>query len=223
MPERVVFQTKDQVAVVGSFQVAPGATAAVLMLHMLPADRHSWEEMQTALSDRGISSLAIDLRGHGESTVKNGGRIDYHDFSLADSRESIEDIRSALQWLASRGIPASRVAVMGASIGANLALNIVAERPEIPAVVLLSPGEAFSGITTFDAAKTLGASQALWAVASEGDDQESFNAATQIIQSAASREKMFKSLTASGHGTNVFLQHPELVGEVADWLESRLK
>ena len=208
--------------VVGSFQPVTQARSAVLLLHMMPADRHSWEAMQTALFDLGISSLAIDLRGHGESTIREGGRIDYRNFSLAESRDSMEDVRSAIQWLGTRGIPSDQVAVMGASIGANLALGIAVEQKEIPAVVLLSPGEVYSGIGTFTAAKQLAPSQALWAVASQGDDQESFDATEQIVRFAPSEEKIFKSLTASGHGTKIFLQHPDLIGEIADWLKSRL-
>jgi pimeloyl-ACP methyl ester carboxylesterase len=223
MPERVVFQTQDQVAVVGTLQPVLGAKFVALMLHMMPADRKSWESLQSALADRGIASLAIDLRGHGESTIQNAKRIHYRDFTDADHQGSFEDVRSALRWLGTRGFVIDHVILVGASIGANLALATAAEQPTVPAVVLLSPGESYRGIDTFGPAAKLTPSQALFAAASQGDDQESFDATVQIVARAASSEKTMKKFTASGHGTNLFTTHPDLVVDIADWIAERAR
>lgn len=220
--ERAVFQTKDHVVVVGDFLNAPDAKRAVLLLHMMPADRKSWINLQEALRDRGISSLAIDLRGHGESVVQDGRRLDYHAFTDAEHQAKMEDVRAAMFWLRSRGFDAPHIALVGASIGANLALNMAAENSAIPAVALLSPGENFRGLTTYDAAGRLRPEQSLWAAASQGDDQENFDAAQEIIRRAPSKEKLFQPFTSAGHGTNMFGSHPKLTEELAQWLSFHL-
>jgi len=220
--ERIIFQTSDHVVIVGDFLASSGATRAVLLLHMMPADRQSWSKLQEALRERGMASLAIDLRGHGESVVQDGRRLDYRDFEDEQHQGYLEDARAALFWLRTRGFDAAHVTLVGASIGANVALAIAAEHPAIPAVALLSPGENFRGITTYDAAEALRPQQALFAAASEGDDQESFDAMREIIRRAPSSGKTAKPFASAGHGTNLFTAVPRLVGELADWISQQI-
>jgi alpha-beta hydrolase superfamily lysophospholipase len=221
MSERVVYQTADQVAIVGTFESAGHPKGAALLLHMMPTDRTSWGSLQEALAARGISSLAIDLRGHGESTIKDGFHIHYQSFQDREHQESIQDVVSGLRWLQSRGFSSEKVVVVGASIGANLALHVAAEQPIIPAVALLSPGEQYRGIGTYGPAAGLQPTQAMFAAASSGDDQESFYATQEIMRLAPCKEKVFHSFTSSGHGTNLFVTHPTLVQTLANWLSAR--
>jgi len=223
MSERVIIQTKDRVMLVGAFRGVPGATRVVLLLHMMPADRHSYEVFQEVLAQRDIASLAIDFRGHGESTKQNGRTIDYHTFGEAEHQASIEDIDAAVTWLAHRGFLPERTALVGASIGANLALRFAADHPEIPAVVLLSPGEDYHGVRAYPAALALAPSQALWAAGSQGDDQESFVAAKWIVDSAPSASKLFRLYTAAGHGTQLFQNDATLLETLAEWLATNIK
>ena len=70
----VRFNTEDGVTIVGDF-VAPrlrqkGRPAPlVILLHMYMQDRSTWAPLVPELHKRGYATLAIDLRGHGESTV----------------------------------------------------------------------------------------------------------------------------------------------------------
>lgn len=223
MPERVEFQTKDAVTIVGTFDTMAQATYAVLLLHMMPAVRASWLPLQEALHERGIASLAIDLRGHGESVTMDGRRLDYRTFSDAEHQGSLEDVRAAFRWLDTRGFPVGHVGIAGASIGANLALRTAVDVREIPAVALLSAGENFRGIETFPAARALTPDQALFGAASEGDEQRAFEDTKRIVELAASTEKTFRPFASDGHGTNLFVLHPEFIQELADWFASRLK
>lgn len=219
---RVVLQTSDRVAIVGSFVTVAAAKGAVLLLHMMPADRTSWQVLQDALQERGVSSLAIDLRGHGESVNQGGQRLDYHNFNDQDHQASIEDVETALMWLIHHGFSLGSIAVAGASIGANLALVAAAKHQQIPAVVLLSPGENYRGVRTFLPAHELTPTQALWVAASQGDDQESFEAAQKIVQLAECSDKQLMTYTGAGHGTVLFQTYPALVTKLAEWLSNHL-
>lgn len=208
--------------VVGTFLNVPNAKSCALLLHMMPADRSSWADFQSALAERGISSLAIDLRGHGESTVQDGRNINYRNFSDQQHQAAIEDVRSALSWLGARGFPTGHVAIVGASIGANLALQAASEQTSIPAVALLSPGEDYHGVRTYYAVEKLQPSQAVWAAGSQGDDDEAYQAAQQITKAVTSTEKLFMPFASAGHGTYLFRSHPGLMADLAGWLSERL-
>src|SRR3989344_7230766 len=139
--ERIKFLTKDGVEIHGLYAGVESKNApAVLLLHMMPAVKESWEGFQEKLREAGFQSLAIDMRGHGESVWGNGERIDYKNFTDAEQQEKILDVEAAMRFLAEQGVKSEHVAIAGASIGANLALQYQAEHSEIKAVVLLSAG-----------------------------------------------------------------------------------
>ncbi|RME49038.1 MAG: alpha/beta fold hydrolase, partial [Deltaproteobacteria bacterium] len=139
---QVVFETEDGVEIVGTLYATETNSPLLLLLHRLGADRRSWEGFARSLQERGVAALAIDLRGHGESTRQGETTISYHDFEEADFSAMILDVSAALRFLRSDpGITQpDRVGIAGASIGANLALSYAAEDPGIETVVLLSPG-----------------------------------------------------------------------------------
>ena len=223
MTEEVMFQTQDKVLIFGNWVEPPGAIGAALLLHMMPADKSSWDDLQRELEKRRIASLAIDLRGHGQSTSKGSEAIDYKEFTDTEHQDSLYDIESSLQFLRKNGFGLEKVAIIGASIGANLALQTAASNRSIPAIVLLSPGENYRGIETFPIAKNLNPNQAILASGSSGDDQASFDAAEKIIELAPSREKRFIPLTSAGHGTNMFAQQKQFPEGIASWVEDQLE
>ena len=49
-----------------------------------------------------------------------------------------------------KNIPHNNIAIVGASIGANVGLKYAASDPSIKALVLLSPGLDYKGVTTSD-------------------------------------------------------------------------
>ena len=130
-----MFQTKDQVLIVGDWMSTEKPKAAALLLHMMPATRESWDELQEALEKKNIASLAIDLRGHGESMKQGLNEIDYKNFTDFEHQETMLDIEASFQFLAKKGFTYSNIFLVGASIGANLALQAASEHKQIPAVV----------------------------------------------------------------------------------------
>lgn len=116
---------------------------AVVMVHMLGSDRSAYDELQLLFADEGIGSLAIDLRGHGQS---EGGPEGHQHFKDLEWQAALADVQNALSSLAE--LPetnAERLGLIGASIGANYALMAAAERPGTP-VVALSAGKNYKGV-----------------------------------------------------------------------------
>lgn len=223
MAERITLHTVDGVDIVGEWVTSPTTIGAAIVLHMYTATRHSWTDFQRALASRGIASLAIDLRGHGESLKgPAGSQLDYNKFNNEENASTIHDIRAAFEWIRTRGIERDRIALVGASIGANLAIQFLGEEPLIPAAVLLSPGVDYHGIKTLDALDNVLPHQAVSIFASEGDDDESVKASEVILEGLGIQTKSLRKLKQAGHGTKIFESQKELMNEVADWLRERL-
>jgi pimeloyl-ACP methyl ester carboxylesterase len=219
---RILFQSKDGVALVGELISPAGAKRAVLLFHMMPADRHSWSRLQAELAEHEVASLAVDFRGHGESLVQDGRKLDYRTFSDAHHRRYMEDAEASMRYLEIHGFSPTKIGVCGASIGGSVALTLAAQNQTLPCVALLSPGQNYRGLYSFAAVEQLLPTQSLWMAASQGDDQESFDDAKEMLRRAPCVQKELVPFASSGHGTNLFTHHPDLPGMIAGWLAQYL-
>ncbi len=231
MSQRVTFQTTDGVTIVGDWIAGDASKPVALMLHMMPADRTSWRGLSQKLSAVGISSLAIDLRGHGESTChispdqdklfperSRGGTLNYKTFTDADHQASRLDVDAALAWLEVKGYDAIRVVMIGASIGANLAIDAAARYPEIKKVVMLSGGLNYRGVQTDVAANQLRADQRVLLAASSDDEHGSFESHRALTKILGNRATVYE-FESAGHGTTMFSREPKLLDDIVAWLQ----
>ena len=181
----------------------------VILLHMLGDDRTVWGEVGLAaeLVAAGYAVLVVDMRGHGET----GGA---QDWALA-----ADDLGRVWDAFAARDdVDEARTAVVGASIGANMALRLGAERPDVNTLVLLSPGLDYRGVTTEDQLAAYG-ERPLLLVASE-DDPYSADSARVLAEAAGGATVHI--FDAAGHGTNMFAAAPELSMLIIDWLDEHV-
>ena len=215
MTERITVRTTDGVMIIGDFY-APSQPSArgLLLLHMMPATRSSWREFAGLMQQRGWQVLAIDLRGHGES---EGGPDGYKDFSDTEHQSSRLDVEAAAAWLQSKGVTA--LALAGASIGANLALQYLAAHPEARAAVLLSPGLDYRGVTTEDATRSLRPTQRVLYVAAKDDAASADAVATLGAATPQEVDWEVNVFPEGGHGTTLFERKPELLPIVVDWFD----
>lgn len=222
--EKIILKTRDGVEIVGDYNEISDFKAVAVLLHMMPATRESWNGFSSELAESEFSSLAIDLRGHGES---QGGHEGYKQFTDVDHQRSILDVEAAISFLMDKGTPFEKIFLAGASIGANLALQYQTEHPEIKATILLSPGTDYKGIMGAELAKKLKNDQAIFVIGSEKDCGYKGGCAGEmaekISQTAPVANKTVKIFNTSAHGTTLFLKYPELSTEIIKWLESVYK
>lgn len=214
--ENVSFSTEDGVRISGNFWPGVGEMGIVL-LHMMPATKESWSGFALRLQAEGFDVLAIDLRGHGESTAtKSGVHLDYKGFSDEEHQESIMDVDAAFKFMLKRELEPETIFVGGASIGANLALKYMADHHECRAGFMLSPGVDYHGLEGAEFARELDGEQRIY-VAAAKDDKDAALGAEEIV-SAASSEKESKIVEEGGHGTNLLSTHPEIAEEIIQFL-----
>lgn len=215
--EKVQIKTQDEVTIIGNWSQASG-DQAVLLLHMMPATKESWNELIKQLNDRGVSCLAIDQRGHGEST--NGGQLNYHNFSPQQQQAKILDVRAAADFIKSKG--KTLEAVIGASIGANLALVYQVEA-KVPKSVFISGGLDFFDIKTESAASALSGSQSLLLIAGAqdprvGGDPASIIATLYRAAPIPENQKEKAVVDSVSHGTDLLADHPGLMANIVDFI-----
>lgn len=215
--ERIAFETSDQVTIVGDWSGPQSAEKAVLLLHMMPATRVSWLPLSRALNEAGFATLAIDLRGHGESTDQNGKKLNYQNFSDAEHQASRLDIDAALNFLKNKGFHENMISVVGASIGANLTLDSMQRYSGILKGVLLSPGLDYRGVRTEPALHGLAPDQKIWIVAAKGDSYSAES--TEALGKARPDLAKITIYEGSEHGTNLFTPQPELIPKVLEFLK----
>jgi dienelactone hydrolase len=213
--QHVTIRTDDGASLAATWY-EPGArqAPAVILVHMLHRTRHDWDPVATRLASEGIGALAIDLRGHGEST----GGVDGGD--AADYSALVRDVSAARRYLASRGdVQLSRIGIAGASIGANLAVLAASGDPSIASLALLSPSLDYRGLKVDAAMKKYGAKPALL-VASDEDAYALRSA--KDLQKAGGGTRELLVLNHAGHGTVMLSRDADLTRALVDWFHRTL-
>ena len=212
--ERLSLTTEDGVVLAGVlFAPAKTPAPAVLLLHMQTRTRHDWDNMADRLASRGFVALSIDLRGHGESA--SGPTGDGDDLTALQL-----DVKAALRFLESRSdLVNGRLAIVGASVGANLAALAGAGDPAVRALVLLSPGLDYRGLRIEAPMKTKFIDRPALILVSQEDP---YSVRSSRVLAGAGGPWELRVLEGAGHGTVMFARVADLLSSLVDWLATRL-
>jgi pimeloyl-ACP methyl ester carboxylesterase len=208
--EPVSFTSAGGVELEGRLFEAEGATAAVVLAHMRPADQSSWFDYADTLADDGYRTLTFNFRGYcpgGDAGCSEGE---------TEPSELWRDVAAAVRFLRSTGVP--RVAVIGASIGGTAAL-VAAGQPNgrIGAVATLSAPTSIEGLVASPELLSSMPAAKLF-VAGNGDATAATDA--QRMYDLSSPPKRLEILPSEDHGTDLLEgnQGPNLRGVLSSWL-----
>jgi dienelactone hydrolase len=209
---REEIEASDGLKLVGTYYAPvdiPAPWPGVILLHMLGSDRSTWDAYATQLADAGFAVFALDMRGHGET----GGEVDW---DLAEI-----DLQRVWDYLsAKQDFDPDRMGIIGASIGANMALIGGADEPSARTVILLSPGLNYQGVETEAAMTTYGARPVL--IAASQEDTYSADSSHKLEQLALGEVRL-EMYEGAGHGTFMLENEPGLGGLIIEWLEKYLQ
>ncbi|RFP85433.1 alpha/beta fold hydrolase [Rhodobacteraceae bacterium 63075] len=127
-------KSSDGHIVLGSYTAAQEPKAAVLMVHGITADRSEWGYYRTlaeSLQKVGISSLAIDLRGHGKSS------FNVTKLSLSGALLDIQAAWNLLSYL-EKGKNTKKL-LIGNSFGGGVTFLFGNQTPSVDHIFLTAP------------------------------------------------------------------------------------
>jgi alpha-beta hydrolase superfamily lysophospholipase len=176
---------------------------------MLGRSKEDWNYFAERLEDAGMMVLAIDLRGHGRSSG-----------SMAMLQPMVNDVVGAVNWLAARpNVRPGAVAIVGASLGANLAALAAAQLPGLHALALVSPSLDYRGLRLdASAIKKIGVRPVLMVASTQ--DPYALRTIHELMSEGSGREQRLS--TATGHGTNLLAADSELARSLVEWLRRTL-
>jgi dienelactone hydrolase len=213
--QRVTFRTDDGVTIAATwYEPSSRPGPAVILVHMLQRSRRDWEPLAQRLASEGIGALAIDLRGHGESTGLAPSAAE----ESATFASLLADVRAARRFLASRNdVQPGRVGIAGASLGASLAVLHASADATVSSLALLSPSLDYRGLRIEASLKKL--TKPVLLVASD-DDFYAARSARELQKGGGTREVL--TVSHAGHGTNMLTRDPDLVRALIDWFRRTL-
>ena len=212
--QRVSIRTDDGVTLAATWYEPSTRAPAVILVHMLHRTSRDWDGIAARLATEGIGALAIDLRGHGESSgaLLEGDSPDYSAL--------VRDVTAARRYLATRpDVHQGHVGIAGASIGANVAVLAAATDPGVSSLALLSPSLDYRGLRIDAAMRKYGGRPALLVVS---DDDPYAGRSAKDLQKAGNGTREVLVLNHAGHGTAMLGRDPDLAGTLVDWFRRTL-
>jgi pimeloyl-ACP methyl ester carboxylesterase len=189
----VSFTTSDGVRLDGRLFGPAGATAGVVLAHMLPADQTAWYTYAARLADTGYRVLTFDFRGYcpgGDGGCSQGSK---------DPGVAGVDLAAALEYV--RGQGTQRVGLVGASMGGTAALVVASqEQDAVQAVVTLSaPPSIDSLVAGPDVLQEVTAAKLFIA----GLEDTTAAVAAKTFFDESLQPKRYEILTTGDHGTDI--------------------
>ena len=205
--QAVTFATKDGWTISAAYRPAAKGNTTIVLAHGVGSAGVEWSRFSEALARKGVGTLALDLRGHAGSRLGPKGSTDFTGFDAWGAwPAATEDLRAAAVWLKSKGVPPEKIAFGGASIGANLASIVAAERTSTPFLLMLSPSGNYRNVLlkTRKGLKTFAAASPADGYAFVGvKELEAGKTATVLY-------------APSGHGVQMF-EDPATFERIVDW------
>jgi len=182
-----------------------------------------YERFKTPDSTRTLKTiphiLALDLRGHGESTKLGDVTITYRDMEPEDFAPFPEDVALMVSTVLkdkSLKIDPGKTVIIGASIGANTSVMAAQLIKGVAGAVMLSPGESYRLLEPADALTAFGGKALILAAA---DDVYS-KTSSEKLAALKPKNCTLKIFAGPYHGTDLIDNDAEAMKLMIDWLVS---
>jgi dienelactone hydrolase len=213
--EERVSLTSDGWALVGDLAVPDGEARvpAALLLNKAAGDRRVYRGLAEALARRGVASLRLDLRAHGES-VNRGRFAPPAGLPLLEGSE--RDVAVALESLRRHArVDGARIAVVGSSYSGEAMMAAGRKQGWAAAYVGLSPGSLSD-----ESIAAIDRDRLPWLLVVCRDERH-LKEVEKALR-AQSRSAEFLELPGTRHAIESLDSHPGFTDQLAQWIATRL-
>lgn len=215
--EKRVIVNSDGWEIVGDFLFPSNKDSlpVVLMLNKAAGDRKVYTELAKILAEKGVASLRVDLRGHGES-INLGKFIPGEVPRSPLIWDSELDVISLHKYLKSHPfINSNRIAILGGSYSGEEMAEAGRVFEYAKAYAALSPGsfseESIMGIDT---------SEVPWLFVAGNDERYLQEITTEVYEKSKSVELLV--VPGSKHASNLLIDNKGLTELIAVWLTNNI-
>lgn len=215
IPKQFEVITPDGVDIKLNFYDTPNTDKGIILLPMLGKTKDSMDNLAQFVSRLGFKAVAVDYRGHG------GSELNWQSFRSKDFANMVYDSKAAKDFLKAHKTKA--IGIIGASIGANVALNHLAMDSEIKTAILLSPGIDYRGVKIDYSIPEIKAP--IFIFTSRGD-QYSFISTQHIQKLCASPNICVDVLEGEMHGMEMLSERKtrnHVLNKIEAWLKQYVK
>src|SRR5262245_6018126 len=129
----------DGVTLKGTLFPSASPGPAVLLLHQCDDRRTVWDPLGLRLAAAGITALAVDYRGFGESAGPRYDTLSREQQAAVTTDAWPGDFDAALAFLSRQsGVDAARIGAAGGSCGVNTAIHLARRHANVKALALLA-------------------------------------------------------------------------------------
>jgi dienelactone hydrolase len=222
MKEDVVFNTTDNKKIQGTYYYnnigINKKEPLVILVHQFMSDRGQWKsDFIDSLIARKFKVVTYDIRCHGESekTTDDLNEI------LTQKGNAILDISAVFKWAKNRtGIDSNRIAVVGTSIGASLALYskyFLGSKTAVCVSIGNSTFNEFISGTDLSMTPVMKKTNTVFLICGDKDGTYPEDA-QNIYNTLLDEPRDLKYFNSDKHGKDLLLQFPEIKTLVIDWL-----
>jgi dienelactone hydrolase len=215
--ETVTFTTEDGVSIVATLMqphTVEGRVPAVVLIHQGGSSREEWAPYAHTLPAAGYVALAYDVRGHGDSDSVPDLRGLFDDPLLAP-----KDLAAAIAML--RAMPVvdgERIAVVGASIGSNLACMSIDAFGVKTAVAISGKTSAVFNLAGREDIRL----RSIFHIATKQDGSGNRARWAQELYDRTEDPREIYIAADDAHGVKILRNEPELWYRIMSWLEATL-
>jgi hypothetical protein len=185
----------------------------ILLIHQFQRDKSQWGNWPANLA-RGSIVLALDLRGHGESDPYDGPLTNL----LTDPLGAPLDLEAGLRELVDQGADPNRLAVVGTSVGANLAV-VASIKGYANTVAAISPRiEPIEALAEQNATGMEGA----FYLAGQNDPGGQADDAQALFDATGEKRALTIVAGSADHGIDLFNNAENAKAEIQTWLNENL-
>lgn len=215
--ESINLLTSDKVNIYGELSLPKKmgeSHATVILIHQGGSDHTEWSFIVPHLLNMNYVVFAYDVRGHGKSDKVTDIYALFNNPELAP-----QDLKAVIKYLKTKDyINDERIAVVGASIGANLA-NVAIAKLGIKSAV------AISGKTS--AVKKLSESehldmQSVFYISSNESNGERAKWAKELFNMTKPPHKISIISDSQLHGVSILKEQPKVLIDIMKWLQETL-